>query len=88
MPKPEGERQLTAGRDAEHRGTLGGQRDAEARADPPADVPDEELLVGREPFRIKARRVLMEPRRLIGQPMHADDHRGRDVGRLEEPAPL
>ena len=30
----------------------------------------------------------MEPRHLFGQPMYADDHRGRHVGRFEEPAPL
>ena len=30
----------------------------------------------------------MEPQRLIGRPVHTDDHRGRDVGCLEEPAPL
>ena len=30
----------------------------------------------------------MEPQLLIGQPVYTDDHRGRYVGRLEEPAPL
>src|SRR5436190_16248155 len=30
----------------------------------------------------------MEPQRLIGQPVCTDDHRGRYVGRLEDPAPL
>ena len=30
----------------------------------------------------------MEPQRLIGQPMYTDDHCGRYVGRLEQPAPL
>jgi hypothetical protein len=30
----------------------------------------------------------MEPRYLFGQPVYADDHRGRYVGRFEEPAPL
>ena len=30
----------------------------------------------------------MEPQRLVGRPVHADDHRRRYVGRLEEPAPL
>src|ERR1700716_1228649 len=29
----------------------------------------------------------MEPQRLIDQPVCTDDYRGRDVGRLEEPAP-
>ena len=29
----------------------------------------------------------MEPQRLIGQPVHTDDHRGRYVGRLEHSAP-
>src|ERR1700733_5513798 len=30
----------------------------------------------------------MEPQRLIGQPMYTDDHCGRHVGLLEQPAPL
>src|SRR5580658_4445820 len=30
----------------------------------------------------------MEPQHLIGQPMYADDHCGRYVGLLEQPAPL
>ena len=30
----------------------------------------------------------MEPGRLIGQPVHTDDRRGRHVRRLEERAPL
>src|ERR1700728_99392 len=30
----------------------------------------------------------MEPQRLIGQSMHTDDHGGRYVGLLEQPAPL
>src|SRR5580698_1577152 len=30
----------------------------------------------------------MEPQRLIGQAMHTDDHCGRYVGLLEQPAPL
>src|ERR1700722_13388305 len=30
----------------------------------------------------------MEPQRLIGQPMYTDDHCGRYVGILEQPAPL
>ena len=30
----------------------------------------------------------MEPQHLGRQPVNADDHRGRDVGRLEVPAPL
>src|SRR5580693_4861471 len=30
----------------------------------------------------------MEPQRLIGQPMYADDHCGRCAGLLEQPAPL
>src|SRR5690242_1517507 len=88
MPEPEGERELAARRGTEHRSAFAGQRGSETRAHPPADVLDEELLVGREPFRVKDRRVLMEPRRLIGQPVYTDDHRGPDAGRLEEPAPL
>src|SRR5579863_3497720 len=30
----------------------------------------------------------MKPQRLIGQPMYTDDHCGRYVGLLEQPAPL
>jgi hypothetical protein len=30
----------------------------------------------------------MEPQRLIGQAVYADDHRGRYVGRLEDSAPF
>src|SRR5258708_13340828 len=30
----------------------------------------------------------MEPQNLIGQPMYTDDHCGRYVGLLEQPAPL
>ena len=55
MPKPDGERQLATRRDTEHRGALGGQRDAETRPRPSADVLDEEPLVCREPFRVEAR---------------------------------
>jgi len=87
MPKPEGERELSARRGTEHRGTLGGQRDSEPRPRPAADVLDEKPLMGREPFRVKDRRVLLEPQRLIRQPVHADNHRGPHAGRLEEPAP-
>ena len=29
----------------------------------------------------------MEPRHLISQPVNTDDHCGRDIGRLEKPAP-
>ena len=55
MPKPNGERELSTRRDTEHRGAFGGQRDSETRPRPSADVLDEELLVCREPFRVKAR---------------------------------
>ena len=30
----------------------------------------------------------MEPQRLIGQPVYADNHRGQQVGRLKHTAPL
>lgn len=86
-PKPDSERELSTRRDTEHRGAFGGQLDAEARSCPATDILDEELLVCREPLRIKARRVLMEPQRLVGQPVYTDDHRGRHVGRLERSAP-
>src|ERR1051326_509602 len=54
MPKPKSEGQLSNRRDAEHRGTLSGQRHAKPRLRPSANVLDEELLVRREPLRLKA----------------------------------
>ena len=30
----------------------------------------------------------MEPQRVVGQPMYTDDHCGRYVGLIEQPAPL
>jgi hypothetical protein len=53
MAKPHGERKLSTRRDTEHRGSVGRQRDVEARLCPSADVLDKELLVRREPFRVK-----------------------------------
>ena len=53
MPKPHCERELSTRRDTEYRGSVGRQRDAEARLRPSADVLDKELLVRREPFRVK-----------------------------------
>src|SRR6516164_1489884 len=55
MPKPDRERQLPTRRYTEHRGTFGWQRYPESGPRPSADVPDEELLVCREPFRVKDR---------------------------------
>jgi hypothetical protein len=55
MPKPDGEGQLPARRDTEHRGAFGGHPDAETRSHPSRNVLDEELLVCREPLRLKAR---------------------------------
>jgi hypothetical protein len=49
-----------------------------------ADVFDEELLVCRETFCIKHRRVFLEPRVVIGKPVDTDDHRGRCAGGLED----
>src|SRR6202021_3512706 len=88
MPKPKSEGQLSPRRDAEHCGTFSGQPHVKPRLRPSANVLDEELLVCREPLRLKTRRVLMEPQHLIGQPMYTDDHCGRYVGLLEQPAPL
>src|SRR5580698_8266425 len=88
MSKPKSERQLSTRRRAEHGGTFSGERHAKPRLRPSANVLDEELLVCREPLRLKARRVLMEPQHLIGQPMYTDDQCGRYVGLLEQPAPL
>ncbi len=62
---------------------------------PSAHVLDtaKELMRG-EPFRVKgeggralARRVLLEPQRLIVQAVGTDDHRRRYVGRLEQASP-
>ena len=87
MAKPKRERELSTRRVTEHRGAFRGQLDSETRTSPSADVLDEELLVCRESFRVEDGRVLVEPRHLLGQPVDADDHRGRDIGRLEEPTP-
>jgi hypothetical protein len=52
MPEPYGQRQLTTGRDTAHRGAFCGERDSETRAHPPADILDEERLMGREQLRV------------------------------------
>jgi hypothetical protein len=83
MSKTDGERELSTSRHPEHRGAFGGQIHAEARPQPPMDVLDEELLVGREPLRIKTRRVLMEAQLHVRRPVDTDDHRGRRIGLLE-----
>src|SRR4029077_19453809 len=79
MPKPKREGQLSTRRGAEHCGTFRGQRHIKPQLRPSANVLDEELLVCRKALRRKARRVLLEPQHLVGQPMYADDHRGRHV---------
>jgi len=83
MANRHGERKLSPEGGAPNRGALGGRRYAETRLHPLADVADEELLVGRKAFRIKARRVLSEPRVVIGWAVDADDHRGHCVGGRE-----
>lgn len=55
MPKSDGESQLPARRDTEHRRAFGRQPDSETRSHPSAHVFNEELLVCREPLRLKAR---------------------------------
>jgi hypothetical protein len=55
MPKPKRESQLSARRDAEHCGTFNRQRHGKPRLRPSVNVLNEELLVGREPLRLKAR---------------------------------
>jgi hypothetical protein len=55
MPEPDGEREFSARRHTEHRGTAGGQRDSETRPNPSTYVIDEEALVRGEPFRVKTR---------------------------------
>ena len=81
------ERELAAGRDAEHRGARGRQRDAEPRPSPPAHVGYEELLVGREPVRVETGRVLVQPLHLIVEAVRADDQRRRPGRRFERRAP-
>ncbi len=88
MAKPKSEGQLPARRDAKHRSPFTGKRHAKPRLRPSSNILDEELLVCREPFRLKARRVLVEPLHLIAQPMDAYDHCGRYAGLLDQPAPL
>ena len=53
MAKSHGERELSTRRDTEDRGSVGRQRDVEPRLRPSAHVLDKELLVRREPFRVK-----------------------------------
>src|SRR5881409_4001879 len=49
---------------------------------------DEKPLVCGKPFRIEARRVLVEPQRLVGHAVRADDHGRRHVRCFKKPAPL
>jgi hypothetical protein len=44
--------------------------------------------VRREPFRGKARRILLEAEGLIGHPVNTDNQRGGHVRRLQDLAPL
>ena len=69
MAKPHGEREFSPNGGTPHRGAPGGQHDPETRLHPSADIFGEELLVCRETFRIKHRRVFPEPRTVIGKPM-------------------
>jgi hypothetical protein len=55
MRKPKCERQLAAGRDAEHGGAFNGQCHAKPRSRPSPNVRDEEPLVCGEPFRFEMR---------------------------------
>jgi hypothetical protein len=84
MAKAHGEREFSPDGGTPHRGAPGGQRDPETRLHPLADVFDEELLVCREAFRIKHRRVLLEPRVVLGKPVDTDDHRSPRAGGLED----
>ena len=65
MAQPESKRQLSTRRDTQHCGAFSGQRHAEFRLHPTSHILDEELLVRREAFWFKARRILMESQRLI-----------------------
>jgi hypothetical protein len=87
MAKPDGERELSTCGNTKYRRALGGQRDSETRPRPLADVLDEELLVRREPLRVKDRRVLVEPQHLVVGPVSTDNHRRRGVGGLKDAAP-
>jgi hypothetical protein len=55
VSKPQGERQLSARGNPEHRGALGRQHNSKARTHPSAEFLDEELLVSSEPLRSEAR---------------------------------
>ena len=66
----------------------GRQRESETCPRPSADVFGEELLVRRESFHVKDRRVLAEPQHLVVKPVDTDDHGRRYVGGLKDTAPL
>lgn len=58
-----------------------GHSQSEARSYPCTDVLDEESLVHGKPFRVEARRILVEPQGFVGHAVRADYHRRRYVGR-------
>src|SRR6516225_2825343 len=88
MPEPDGEREFSARRNTEHRGTAGERRESETGPHPPSYVLDEEPLMCGEPLRIKVRRVLAQPQRLTGHAMCTDNHRDRHARSLEASSPL
>src|SRR2546423_15721023 len=88
MSKPNGERELPTRRNTKHRRALGGQSYPETRPRPRTDLLDEKPLVGGKPFRIEARRILVEPQRLVGHAGRADGHGPRHVRCFKKPAPL
>jgi hypothetical protein len=57
MAKSHGERELSTRRHSAHRGSIGGQREVETQLRPSAQVRYEELLVCREPLRVKCEGV-------------------------------
>src|SRR5579871_6261308 len=88
MSKPNSERELPTRRNPEHRRALGGQSYPETRPHPRTDVLDEKPLVCGKPFRIEARRILVEPQRLVGHAVHTDDHGRRHARCFKRPTPV
>src|SRR3954467_6064087 len=88
MAKPKGERESPPRRNTQYRRAPGGQSYPETRPHPGTDVLDEKPLVCGKPFRIEARRVLVEPQRLVGPAVRADDHGRWPVRCFQKPAPL
>src|SRR5512132_3650577 len=88
MSEPDGESELATRRNAKHRRALSGQSYPKTRPRPRTDVIDEKPLVRGEPFRIEVRRILVQPQRLVGHAVRANDHGRRHIRCFKKPAPL